>query len=75
MNNLIKYTCKPSLYNNKGMKVFYDAQDAVRYLNETLAFKDGDHPDYVYIAPDMSNINNALEDYMFMGKLSIDWDL
>jgi hypothetical protein len=74
---MLKYTCKPNLYNNKGVKTFTLAEDALEYLNEMLSPKEGDHEDYVFIAPSMAkkDIEDSLEDYQYMGKLSIDWDL
>ena len=73
---MLKYTCKPSLYNNKGMKSFITASEALEYLNEKLSAKEGDQ-EYVYIAPSMAkkDIEESLEDYQYMGKLTIEWDL
>ena len=73
---MLKYICKPSLYNNKGMKTFTTAEDALIYLNDKLAAKVDDE-NYIYIAPSMAkkDIQDSLEDYQFMGKLAIEWDL
>jgi hypothetical protein len=74
---MLNYICKPSLYNNKGMKTFHTALDALNYLNEMLLPKDGDHEDYVFIAPSTARheIKNSIEDYQYIGKLNIEWDL
>jgi hypothetical protein len=73
---MLKYICKPSLFNNKGMKTFITAEGALEYLNEKLSSKVDDE-NYVYIAPSMAkkDVQDSLEDYQFMGKLTIEWDL
>lgn len=73
---MLKYICKPSLFNNKGMKTFTVAEDALEYLNEKLSAKENDE-NYIYIAPSMAkkDIQDSLEDYQHMGKLTIEWDL
>jgi len=70
---MIKYVCRPVLANNKDMKTFSTALEAIEYLNEKLAAKEGD-VDYVFIPPNKSNINDALEDYQYIKKLEIVWD-
>lgn len=73
---MLKYICKPSLFNNKGMKTFIIAEDALEYLNEKLSAKVDDE-NYIYIAPSMAkkDIQESLEEYQYMGKLTIEWDL
>lgn len=73
---MIKYICKPSLYNNKGMKTFNTAEEALGYLNEKLSAKIDDE-NYIYIAPSMAkkDIEASLEDYQYIKKLVIEWDL
>jgi len=70
----MKYIAKPSLFNNKGLKEFTDAKDAVLYLNETLN-DDSVNPelDYVFIAPKASpkQLKHAIEEYTGIGKLII----
>ena len=74
---MLNYICKPSLYNNKGMKTFHSALDALKYLNDILSPKEGDHSDYIFIAPSTApkDIQNSIEDYQYIGKLKIEWDL
>ena len=70
----MKYIAKPSLFNNKGMKSFSEAKDAVLYLNQVLN-DDLVSPtlDYVFIAPKASpkQLKHAVEEYMGIGKLLI----
>lgn len=70
----MKYIAKPSLFNNKGMKEFGDAKEAVSYLNQVLS-DDSVKPslDYVFIAPKTSprELKHAVEEYMGIGKLLI----
>ena len=70
----MKYIAKPSLFNNKGLKEFTDAKEAVLYLNETLN-DDNVNPelDYVFIAPKTSpkQLKHAIEEYTGIGKLMI----
>jgi hypothetical protein len=70
----MKYIAKPSLFNNKGLKEFTEAKDAVLYLNETLN-DDSVNPelDYVFIAPKASpkQLKHAIEEYTGIGKLII----
>jgi hypothetical protein len=62
------YIAKPSLFNNKGLKEFNNARDAVLYLNESLSDKGVDEKfDYVFIPPK----KDAVEDYVGIGKLII----
>jgi hypothetical protein len=70
----MKYIAKPSLFNNKGMKSFSEAKDAVLYLNQVL--NDdlvSPHLDYVFIAPKASpkQLKHAVDEYMGIGKLLI----
>jgi hypothetical protein len=68
----MKYIAKPSLFNNKGMKEFTEAKDAVLYLNQVLN-DDAIDPslDYVFIAPKASKtqLKHAVEEYVGIGKL------
>lgn len=68
----MKYIAKPSLFNNKGMKEFTEAKDAVLYLNEVLNDDAvSPHLDYVFIAPKASKtqLKHAVEEYVGIGKL------
>jgi hypothetical protein len=58
------------------MKTFTTAEDALEYLNEKLSAKVDDE-NYIYIAPSMAkkDIQESLEDYQYIGKLKIEWDL
>lgn len=68
------YIAKPALFNNKGLKEFDNAKDAVLYLNEILTDKGVDDKyDYVFVPPKSTDkqIKNAVEDYIGIGKLLI----
>jgi hypothetical protein len=70
----MKYIAKPSMFNNKGLKEFNDAQEAVLYLNQVL--NDdlvSPHLDYVFIAPKASpkQLKHAVDEYMGIGKLMV----
>ena len=68
----MKYIAKPSMFNNKGMKEFTEAKDAVLYLNQVLNDDAvSPHLDYVFIAPKASKtqLKHAVEEYMGIGKL------
>lgn len=68
----MKYIAKPSLFNNKGMKEFNEALDAVQYLNKVLSDSDvNPELDYVFIAPKTSpkQLKHAIEEYIGIGKL------
>ena len=68
------YIAKPALFNNKGLKEFDNAKDAVLYLNEILTDKGVDEKyDYVFVPPKSTDkqIKNAVEDYIGIGKLLI----
>jgi hypothetical protein len=68
------YIAKPALFNNKGLKEFDNAKDAVLYLNEMLSDKGVDEKyDYVFVPPKSTDkqIKNATEDYIGIGKLII----
>ena len=70
----MKYVAKPSMFNNKGMKEFAEAKDAVQYLNQVLNDDLVDPSlDYVFIAPkaSKSQLKHAVEEYMGIGKLLI----
>jgi len=70
----MKYIAKPALFNNKGLKEFDNAKDAVLYLNEILTDKGVDEKyDYVFVPPKSTDkqIKNAVEDYIGIGKLLI----
>ena len=70
----MKYIAKPSLFNNKGLKEFTEAKDAVLYLNQVLS-DDMVSPslDYVFIAPKASpkQLKHAIEEYIGIGKLQV----
>ena len=68
----MKYIAKPALFNNKGMKEFDDAREAVLYLNQVLSDNDvNSELDYVFIAPKASpkQMKHAIEEYTGIGKL------
>jgi len=67
----MKYIAKPQLFNNVGMKEFDNPVSAITYLNSVLAPKDGDHQDYVFIAPSTSkrHLKKSIEEYIGIGKL------
>jgi len=68
----MKYFAKPSLFNNKGLKEFNDAHEAILYLNKVLSDKDvKPELDYVFIAPKSSpkHLKHAIEEYIAIGKL------
>jgi len=68
----MKYIAKPSLFNNKGMKEFDDAREAVLYLNQVLSDNDvNPELDYVFIAPKASpkQLKHAIGEYVGIGKL------
>jgi len=68
----MKYIAKPALFNNKGLKEFSDAREAVLYLNKVLNDDTVDPSlDYVFIAPKASpkQLKHAVEEYIGIGKL------
>lgn len=69
----MKYIAKPNLSNNVGKKEFSNPVDALTYLNSVLAPKDGDHQDYVFVAPSTSkrNLKKSIEEYVGIGKLEL----
>jgi hypothetical protein len=69
----MKYIAKPFLANNIGIKKFDDPVDALKYLNQVLSAKEGDHEDYVFIAPSVSprNLKKSIEEYVGIGKLIV----
>lgn len=69
----MKYIAKPNLFNKVGMKEFDNPVCAITYLNEYLAPKDGDHQDYVFIAPSTSkrHLKKSIEEYVGIGKLEL----
>jgi hypothetical protein len=69
----MKYIAKPNLFNKTGMKEFDNPVDALTYLNQILAPKDGDHQDYVFVAPSTSkrNLKKSIEEYVGIGKLEL----
>lgn len=69
----MKYIAKPFLANNVGIKNFDNPVDALKYLNEVLAPKEGDHEDYVFIAPSTSkrHLKKSIEEYVGIGKLML----
>ena len=71
----MKYIAKPALFNNKGMKEFNNARDAIVYLNETLSDSGVDEKyDYVFIAPKVSDkqLKKSVEEYIGIGKLIVE---
>jgi hypothetical protein len=69
----MNYIAKPFLANNVGIKKFDNPVDALTYLNQVLAPKEGDHEDYVFIAPSTSkrNLKKSIEEYVGIGKLML----
>ncbi len=69
----MRYIAKPNLSNNVGKKEFDNPVCAIKYLNDVLAPKDGDHQDYVFIAPSTSkrNLKKSIEEYVGIGKLEL----
>ena len=72
---MTKYIAKPALFNNKGMKEFTDAKEAIEYLNGVLK-DEGVNPEleYVFIAPKTSRtqLKYAIEEYIGIGKLIVE---
>jgi len=69
----MKYIAKPRLFNYTHSKEFDNAVDAIKYLNEYMSAKEGDHADYVFIAPSLSKkqLKKSIEEYVGIGKLEI----
>jgi hypothetical protein len=69
----MKYIAKPRLFNYTHAKEFDDPVDAIKYLNEYMSHKNGDHTDYVFIAPSTSKkqLKKSIEEYVGIGKLEI----
>ena len=68
----MKYIAKPYLFNNKELKEFDNAKDAIVYLNEVLTDSGVDEKyDYVFIAPKVSDkkLQQSIEEYVGIGKL------
>ena len=71
----MKYIAKPALFNNKGLKEFDNAKDAIVYLNETLSSDNVDASlDYVFIAPKVADkqLKKSVEEYIGIGKLIVE---
>ena len=69
----MKYIAKPRLFNYTHAKEFNDPVLAIKYLNEYMAAKEGDHEDYVFIAPSVSKreLKKSIDEYVGIGKLEI----
>jgi hypothetical protein len=69
----MKYIAKPRLFNNTHSKEFDDPVDAIKYLNNYMSAKEGDHSDYVFIAPSTSKkqLKKSIEEYVGIGKLEV----
>ena len=69
----MRYIAKPNLCNKTGIKEFDNPVCAIKYLNETLAAKNGDHEDYVFVAPSASkrHLKKSIEEYVGIGKLEL----
>ena len=74
------YIAKPYMANNKDLKEFDNAIDAVEYLNSILTSKEGDEErfDYIFVPPKLSSgkaakkrLREAIEDYVNIRKLII----
>ena len=72
---MTRYIAKPALFNNKGMKEFTDAKEAIEYLNGVLKDEGVDPElDYVFVAPKTSKtqLKHAIEEYIGIGKLIVE---
>ena len=78
----MKFIAKPSIHNNRGIKEFDKARDAVLYLNEVLNHNpsDQDRLEYVFNGPSIHakdpkvasrKLRNAVEEYQGIGKLIV----
>lgn len=69
----MKYIAKPRLFNRTDSKEFDNPIDAINYLNQYLSAKEGDHEDYVFIAPSTSkrHLKASIDEYVGIGKLEI----
>lgn len=69
----MRYVAKPHLCNKTGLKEFDNPVCAINYLNETLSAKDGDHQDYVFVAPSTAkrHLKKSIEEYVGIGKLEL----
>lgn len=69
----MKYIAKPRLFNKTDSKEFDNPVDAIKYLNEYMSAKEGDHQDYVFIPPSTSkrNLKKSIEEYVGIGKLML----
>jgi hypothetical protein len=70
----MQYLAKPNLFNNTNSKSFSDPLQAVLFLNEVLSDKGvPEHLDYVFVPPRATekNLQEALEDYIGIGKIVI----
>lgn len=70
----MKYIAKPYLFNNKNLREFDDAMQAVLYLNEQLSDVEVDEQlDYTFIAPKATRgqLKESIAEYVGMSKLII----
>lgn len=69
----MKYIAKPRLFNLTHSKEFDNPIDAIKYLNDYMSAKEGDHNDYVFIAPSLSKkqLKKSIDEYVGIGKLEI----
>lgn len=69
----MRYIAKPRLFNKTDSKEFDNPIDAIKYLNEYMSAKEGDHEDYVFIAPSTSKkqLKKSIDEYVGIGKLEI----
>jgi hypothetical protein len=70
----MKFVAKPSMFNNRGMREFSEARDAVVYLNSVLSSDEVDPElDYLFIPPSASpkQLKHAIDEYVGIGKLII----
>lgn len=69
----MKYIAKPKLLNKTGMKEFTSPVEAIKYLNEYLAPKDGDSEDYVFAPVSTSQrfLKQSIQEYVDIGKLIV----
>jgi len=70
----MKYIAKPALFNNKGLKEFDNAKDAIIYLNEQSDSDVDQKYDYVFIAPKVSDkqLKKSIEEYVGIKKLIVE---
>lgn len=69
----MKYIAKPKLFNSIGKREFDNPVEAIKYLNEYLAPKDGDSEDYVFMPVSTSErfLKKSIQEFVDIGKLQV----